>query len=190
MPPDMMKPAANQAFGSKWKKIKKNTKSYFRKTAFIFGDKKIPPKKSWRQITFCRKRRFHHIWQQITETPSDSTTARAAPERVIFLFVLGFCSHLYKKLSSGRASRSLHQLWARRGVLRKALRLDRSSKLRIRSHIRPSSSPVRACMVPSLLLPRHTHSTLQLSGSVVVCDRFLERTKLSRSGAPTGECPL
>ena len=82
---DMMKPAANQAFGSKSsfgqqfkllaaneKNKQKNTKSYFRKTAFIFGDKKIPPPKSWRQITFCKKRRFHHIWQQITDTPSEA----------------------------------------------------------------------------------------------------------------------
>ena len=52
LPPDMLKPAANQAFGSKssfWQQMKKNlkkhTNSYFRKTAIIFGDKKIPKKK-------------------------------------------------------------------------------------------------------------------------------------------------
>ena len=49
LPPDMLKPAANQAFGNKssfWanKKSKKNSKSYFRKTVFIFGNKKIHKK--------------------------------------------------------------------------------------------------------------------------------------------------
>ena len=74
LPPDMLKPVANQPFGSKStfgqqiKKTKKtHTKSYLRKTAFIFDD---TPPPSLRQITFCRKRRFQHIGQQITETPS------------------------------------------------------------------------------------------------------------------------
>ena len=92
LPPDMLKPAANQAFGSKssfWQQMKikekKNSKSYFRKTVFIFGNKKNSQKKSWRQITFCRKRRFQHIWQQITDTPSESTTTpqqRNAPNSI------------------------------------------------------------------------------------------------------------
>ena len=50
----------------------KNSQSYFRKTAFFFWRQKSSKKNGWRQITFCRKRRFQHIWQQITDTPSES----------------------------------------------------------------------------------------------------------------------
>ena len=46
---------------------------------FTFGDTKKFQKKSWRQITFCRKRRFQHIWQQITETPSAAHPAFHPP---------------------------------------------------------------------------------------------------------------
>ena len=71
MPPDMLKPAANQAFGSK-------SSFWTKKTEVIFGRRPlfltIPPP-NWRQITSCRKRRFQHIWQQITETPSEYSGA-------------------------------------------------------------------------------------------------------------------
>ena len=57
LPPNMLKPAANQAFGGKWKKkTTKNTKSNFRKTVFIFGDKKKSTKKKLAANHFCSQK--------------------------------------------------------------------------------------------------------------------------------------
>ena len=78
LPPDMLKPAANQAFGSKssfWQQMKnekvKIHQKLFSEDGLDFWRQKIPQKNSWRQITFCRKQRFQHVSQQITDTPSD-----------------------------------------------------------------------------------------------------------------------
>ena len=58
LPPNMMKPVANQAFGNKssfWQQVKKNQKKHqklFSEDGLYFWRQKIQ-KKSWRQITFC-----------------------------------------------------------------------------------------------------------------------------------------
>ena len=78
LPPDMLKPATNQAFGSKsslWQQVNKTKKNkkhqqLFPEDSLYFWRQNKFKKNSWRQITFCRKRRFQHIRQQITGTPS------------------------------------------------------------------------------------------------------------------------
>jgi hypothetical protein len=79
----MMKPAANQASRQQQKKG------------------------SWRQITFCRKRWFHHIWQQNTETPSDVCGGSQGHSKVIRQLLQPVVEGLNVVLSSLRPAQSL-----------------------------------------------------------------------------------
>ena len=67
----MMKPAANQAFGSKssfWQQMKKNTpKVIFGRRPYFWRPKKKLAANHFLQETQVSS----YIWQQITETPSD-----------------------------------------------------------------------------------------------------------------------
>ena len=84
LPPDMQKPAANHAFGSKssfWQQMKKHTHQKLFSEDGLYFWRHPPP--SWRQFIFCRKRRFQHIWQQINETSSEQAGGRKSDWKLL-----------------------------------------------------------------------------------------------------------
>ena len=80
LPPDMLKPAANQAFGNKscfWqqmkKKVKRKLQKLFSEDGLYFWQQRKIHKKVGGKSLFAGNAGFKHIWQQITDTPSVTT---------------------------------------------------------------------------------------------------------------------